>query len=137
MPIDRDIVPLVRRLWELGLHTKSSCQNYGESLLTSGPGMPAGSRRWGSFYLDRVWLKLRAIDGEHLVGLLSRDPYLRFPISQWAMPESWLCVKPVLPNPVSGQARSELEAVHLFFPREHLDRVLTALSHPLEELALQ
>jgi hypothetical protein len=129
VPIDRDIVPLVLRLWELGLHTKSSCQNYGESLAVSGPGMPPGAQRWASFHLDRVWLKLRPDDGERLVTLLARDPHLRFPMSQWDTPESWLCVKPVLPSPADGRPRPGSEAVHLFFPRDQLDRVLTVLSH--------
>ncbi|MFV2196177.1 hypothetical protein [Nocardiopsis sp. LOL_012] len=127
VPVDEDLVPLLERLWALGMRTKSSCQDYGALLAMSAPGLPAGDQRWVDFHADRCWVEMDAADAEELVGLLSRDGELRMAVSQWGTARSWLCVRPLLPalEKTSGHTAS---SAHLFFPREHLDRVLHVLS---------
>ncbi|QUX26886.1 MULTISPECIES: hypothetical protein [Nocardiopsis] len=128
VPIDRELVPLVLRLWSLGMNTRASCQNFGESLKGSGPGMPPGDPRWSAFYTDRVWLKLRPAPAEHLITLLGADRDICIAMNEWGRAESWLCVRPVVPDVYGGPARTR--DTHLFFPREHLDHVLEVLGRP-------
>lgn len=126
VPIDEDLVPFIARLWELGIRTRSSCQDYGAMLAASPPGLAAGDRRWVDFCAGRAWLELEAEDAERLVGLLSRDSELRLALSQWGLTESWWCVRPLLPELIGGRGRTAPSA-HLLFPREHLDRVMNVL----------
>lgn len=128
VPIDRELVPLVRRLWELGIDTRSSCQDYGESLTAPAPGRPPGDQRWIDFYSGRVWLKLATDHAELLMSLLSVDGDLRAAMSEWARPDSWLCVRPVVPNIITGRAYSA-QTTHVFFPRPHLAQVVDVLAH--------
>lgn len=115
------------RLWDLGIRTKASCQDFGESLHTSpAPGIPAGDQRWADFYRGRVWLKLPA-DGAHdLTTLLSADTELRSCMREWARPRSWICVRFLVPNAFGATATTSPDA-HIFFPREHLPRVMHTL----------
>ncbi|WP_152514125.1 hypothetical protein [Nocardiopsis valliformis] len=126
VPIDEDLVPLITRLWELGIRTRSSCQDYGAMLAASPPGLAAGDRRWIDFCADRAWLELETEDAERLVGLVSRDPELRLALSQWGLTESWWCVRPLLPELIGGRGKTAPSA-HLLFPREHLERVVNVL----------
>ena len=125
VPIDRDLVPLILRLWSLGLNTRASCQNFGESLEDSGPGIPPGDPRWSAFYADRVWLKLSPAPAEHLITLLGADKELSIAMNEWGRAASWLCMRPVVPDVYGGPARTR--DTHLFFPRKHLDHVVEVL----------
>lgn len=126
VPIDRDLVPLIRRLWERGIRTKASCQDYGESLTDSGPGMPSSDPRWADFHTGRVWLKMRPDHAERLITLLGANRELSFAMRQWGTADSWLCVRPVTPDLSGGPARTG--DVHVFFPQKHLDRVVEVFS---------
>lgn len=123
--MDRDLVPLILRLWDLGLSTKASCQDFGESLKNSGPGLPPGDPRWGDFYAGRVWLKLAPAPAEHLVTVLGADRELSIAMNEWGRADSWLCVRPVVPDVYGGPARTK--DTHLFFPRGHLDHMVDVL----------
>jgi hypothetical protein len=79
------------------------------------------------FFTGRVWVEMDADHAETVVGMLSRDGELRLAMSQWGMRESWWWVRPILPGLAGGRGRTS-DSAHLFFPREHLDRVLDVLS---------
>lgn len=129
VPIDCELVPLVSRLWGLGIDTRASCQDYGESLTAYAPGLPQGDQRWIDFYSGRVWLKLAIDHAERLVSLLSMDGDLQVAMSEWARPDSWLCVRPVVPSIITGRAYSA-QTTHVFFPQSHLAQVVEVLSQP-------
>lgn len=124
--LDEDLAHLIPCLWRLGLRTRSSCQDYGTLLAMSGPGLPVGDSRWVDFYSGRVWMEMDAKHAERFVGLLSRDGELRLALSQWGLADSWVCIRPVLPDLVDTRGRTA-DSAHLFFPRNHLDRVLDVL----------
>ncbi|RKS07201.1 hypothetical protein DFP74_2858 [Nocardiopsis sp. Huas11] len=126
VPIDGALVPFISRLWGMGMRTRSSCQDYGDLLAMSVPGLPAGDQRWIDFYKGRVWVELEAGHAEQLVGLLSRDRELHMALAQWGLPESWTCVRPILPDLTGGPARTAPSA-HLFFPRSDVKRVVGVL----------
>lgn len=117
---------LLRLLWELGVRTRSSCQDYGALLAMSAPGLPVGDPRWMDFYTGRVWVEMDAAHAEDLVGWLSRDGELRLAMSQWGMADSWMWTRPILPNLVGGRGRTA-DSAHVVFPRHHLQRVLNVL----------
>ncbi len=123
--IDSDLVPLVLRLWALGLRTKASCQDFGESLGGSEPGLPPSDQRWVAFSAGRVWLKMRPDHAERLIGILGTDRELRPALCEWGRDDSWICVRPVTPDLRGGPPRTG--DTHLFFPREHLRRVVEIL----------
>jgi hypothetical protein len=134
VPIDHDLATLLPRLWDLGIHTKSSCQDYGESLAACGPGTPSADPRWIDFYSGRIWLLLRADHAERLVSILSRDRELHLSLAQWTLPDSWLCLRPVVPSMDGGTPQWSPDA-HVFFPRKHLARVEAVLADSLASTA--
>jgi hypothetical protein len=119
-------VELLQHLWELGVRTRSSCQDYGALLAMTAPGLPVGDPRWVDFYTGRVWVEMDAAHAEDLAGRLSRDGELRLAISQWGTAESWMWTRPILPDLVGGRGRTA-DSAHLFFPREQLARVVHVL----------
>ncbi|SIO85301.1 hypothetical protein [Nocardiopsis sp. JB363] len=86
VPINEDLVPLIPRLWDFGIRTRSNCQDYRAMLAASSPGLAAGDRRCIDFYVDRMWLELEAEDAKELVGLLSRAPRSAWPCPSGASP---------------------------------------------------
>ncbi|WP_160050865.1 hypothetical protein [Nocardiopsis sp. FR4] len=117
---------LLRLLWESGVRTRSSCQDYGALLAMTAPGLPVGDQRWVDFYTGRVWVEMDAAHAEDLAGRLSRDGELRLAMSQWGMAESWVWTRPILPDLVGGRGRTA-DSAHVFFPRHHLQKVLNVL----------
>jgi hypothetical protein len=92
----------------------------------SAPGLPTGDQRWIDFYQGRAWVELEAEHAERLVGLLSRDKEVHIALAQWGLPESWMCVRPVLPDLAGGSARTA-PSTHLFFPQDQVERIADAL----------
>ncbi|MFL1381321.1 hypothetical protein [Nocardiopsis protaetiae] len=119
-------MPLVGLLWERGIGTRSCCQDYGDLLALHAPGLPVGDPGWVAFFTGRVWVEIDTDDTDSLMRVLVRDGELRLAMSQWGLPGSWMWVRPVLPDMVGEGARAA-GSTHLFFPREHLDRVVRVL----------
>jgi hypothetical protein len=126
-------VDLLRLLWGLGVRTRSSCQDYGDLLAMSAPGLPVGDPRWVEFFTGRVWVEMDADHAEAVVGMLSRDGELHLAMSQWGMPESWLWFRPLLPDLARDRGRTS-DSAHVFFPREHLPQVLKVLRREGSEI---
>ncbi|RCV56658.1 hypothetical protein [Marinitenerispora sediminis] len=119
--VDLALVRLISLLWNLGIRTRASCQDYGESLQAH-PGLLSGDPRWIDFHRGRVWLKLRAADAQRLITMVSTDRELRAGLRRWATADSWLAVRPVVPD-AFGVGADTSDDVHLFFPCAHLERV--------------
>ncbi|MFC4560311.1 hypothetical protein ACFO4E_00420 [Nocardiopsis mangrovi] len=125
--IDRDIVPLVRRLWGIGIRLRASCQNFGESLHeVPSLAVPPGDHRWSGFYQDRVWLKLSSEHACRLVALLASNDELRSYMREWGGADSWICSRFIVPNAFGGDAVTSDDA-HIFFPSTHLPVVICTL----------
>lgn len=73
-----------------------------------------------------MWVEIDADDTDSLMRVLVRDGELRLAVSQWGLPGSWMWVRPVLPDLV-GEGVRAVDSTHLFFPREHLGRVVRVL----------
>ncbi|MGI5206173.1 hypothetical protein ACQEU6_31955 [Spirillospora sp. CA-108201] len=129
--IDLDMVPLVRRLWALGLRTGGCCQDLGASI-RCGPGWATGPgrQRHADFYAGQVWLKMPAEDARAMLDMLARVlPQIKDRLSRWTRADAW----EVFVYLVADERRVVPSCwAQIHFPKAQLLEVTEALSvyHP-------
>ncbi len=126
--IDIEMVPLIRRLWDMGLTTKGCCQDFGDSILNNGhrSTSPGDSRqRFADFYKDQAWLKMPTDDAATLVAMLGRHQKFAERMRRWTHPEAWMNIVYIFPE--EGGA-SVANAAQLHFPRAQLSELVEALT---------
>ncbi|MEV0407226.1 hypothetical protein [Actinoallomurus sp. NPDC050550] len=127
--IDAEMVPLVQRLWELGLTTKGCCQDFGDSILNNGhrSTSPDDARqRFADFYSGQAWLKMPTNDAKLLISTLGSHPTFGPRMRRWTHPEAWMNILYVFPGDKSGADLAD--AAQLHFPREQLPELVEALT---------
>jgi hypothetical protein len=126
--IDAEMVPLIRRLWAMGLQTKGSCQDFGESILHNGhrSTSPDDARqRFADFYRGQAWLKMPTEDATRLISIISGHPTFAHRLRRWTHPEAWMTIVYIFP----GDDGADLaNAAQLHFPRVQLPELVTVLT---------
>jgi hypothetical protein len=130
--IDTELVPLIERLWRLGLETISCCQNGGEAmqpLVRLAPHLDAeAARRLGCAYVDfTVDSGLRFLTAIANSGPRN-DFYVR--MVHWAAPGAWhVAVRPedVATDDETQPSEFDLWLLQVAFPRTDLDEILRRL----------
>ena len=125
VPIDAEMVRLIRALWALELETAGSCQNLGESI---SPGVSrvnhGGRRRHAHFYTGQAWLKMPVGDACTFLSLLGKTTVFRQRINRWTMPEAWEAFVYITMDD-HGASPSTWAQVH--FPRTQINEVTERL----------
>jgi hypothetical protein len=126
--IDAEMVPLIRRLWTLGLQTKDCCQDFGESLMHNGhrSASPDDARqRFADFYRGQAWLKMPTDDAIRLISMISDHPAFGPRLRRWTNPEAWMNIIYIFPRDDGGADLAN--AAQLHFPRLQPPELVTAL----------
>jgi len=126
--IDVEMVPLVQRLWELGLATKGCCQDFGDSILNNGhrSTSPDDARqRFAGFYSGKAWLKMPTDDAKRLISALGSHPTFGPRMRRWTHPEAWMNILYIFPSANGGADLAD--AAQLHFPREQLPELAETL----------
>lgn len=132
--VDVEMVPLVRRLWAMGLETTGCCQDFGESILNNGhrSTSPNNARqRWVDFYRGYAWLKMPTKDAMSLVAALGRLPQFAERMRRWTHPEAWMNIVYMFPG--DEDVASVADAAQLHFPRVQLPELVQALNQTSKE----
>ncbi|HEY0539829.1 MAG TPA: hypothetical protein VGD53_15745 [Actinoallomurus sp.] len=127
--VDVEMVPLIRRLWVIGLETKGCCQDFGDSILKNGhrSTSPDDARqRWGDFYKDQAWLKMPTDSATHLIATIGNHPTFAHRLRRWTHPEAWMNILYIFPSDEGGAERASEAQLH--FPRVQLPELVDALS---------
>lgn len=127
--IDVEMVPLIRRLWAMGLETKGCCQDFGDSILNNGhrSTSPDDARqRFADFYSGQAWLKMPTGDATRLISTISNHPTFAHRLKLWTHPEAWMNIVYIFPGNEGGADLAN--AAQLHFPRVQLPELVTALS---------
>jgi hypothetical protein len=127
--IDAEMVPLIRRLWAVGMQTKGCCQDFGDSILNNGhrSTSPDDARqRFADFYSGQAWLKMPTTDAVRLISTISGHPRFADRLRRWTHPEAWMNVVYIFPDEEDGAALAN--AAQLHFPRVQLPELVTALT---------
>jgi hypothetical protein len=126
--IDVEMVPLMRRLWAMGLVTNGCCQDFGESIARNGHGSTTTDddrERLATFFKGRAWLKMPTGDAIRLIGMIKGDPRLGQLLGRWTHPEAWMNIVYILPNAQNGAALAATAQLH--FPVLHIPELIAAL----------
>ncbi|MDS1270728.1 hypothetical protein RIF23_10495 [Lipingzhangella sp. LS1_29] len=126
--IDAAMLPLVRRLWHMGLRTSGCCIDLGESILGNahlGEDPRHDRRRHGAFFAGQSWLRMPHDDAARLVALLGDDPDFGWRLRRWTHPEAWMVVGYLFPETEKGAAWADTVQVH--FPKIQMPDLLVAL----------
>ncbi|MCW2889709.1 MAG: hypothetical protein QOE54_1267 [Streptosporangiaceae bacterium] len=70
VPIDVELVPVIRALWALDLRTLMCCQDIGEAMASGGIRAMAEPGRWSAFLSRHAWLKMPVDAGQALLARL-------------------------------------------------------------------
>lgn len=127
--IDVEMVPLIRRLWGMGLETKGCCQDFGDSILKNGhrSTSPNDARqRWVDFYKDQAWIKMPTDSATRLIAALGSHPTFAERMRRWTHPDAWMNILYIFPSDEGGAELAN--ATQLHFPRVQLLELVDALS---------
>ena len=126
--IDAEMVPLIRRLWALGLQTKGCCQDFGESIMHNGHRSTSpddARRRFADFFRGQAWLKMPTDDATRLISMISDHPIFGPRLKRWTHADAWMNIIYIFP--ASDGAVEPANAAQLHFPRLQLPELVTAL----------
>jgi hypothetical protein len=126
--VDVEMVPLIRRLWAMGLETTGCCQDFGESILKNGHRSTSTNdarQRWVDFYSGYAWLKMPTDHAESLVATLGRLPKFAERMRRWTHPEAWMNIAYIFPG--DEDSADIADAAQLHFPRVQLPELVEAL----------
>jgi hypothetical protein len=127
--IDLEMVPLIHRLWAMGLETKGCCQDFGESIEHNGrrSTTPDDDRqRFADFYRGQAWLKMPVPDATRLISSISNHPLFEQRLRRWTHAEAWMSIAYIFPD---DQGVAELTtSAQLHFPRVQLPELVETLS---------
>jgi hypothetical protein len=122
------MVPLVQRLWAVGINTEGCCQDFGESIAANGHRSDTSAKdrkRHADFYRGYAWLKLPEADMLRLIAILGQDPMFGERVRRWTHPDAWQAITHVFPTD-TGDARCA-NAGQLTFPNNQLDALVQVL----------
>lgn len=126
--IDVEMVPLIRRLWDMGLTTKGCCQDFGDSILNNGhrSTSPDDARqRFADFYSGQAWLKMPTEDATRLISELGTHPTFGPRFRSWTHPDAWMNIVYIFPS--DGGGAELANAAQLHFPSVQLSELVDAL----------
>ncbi len=126
--VDEAMVPVVKQLWAVGIHTEGCCQDFGESIERNGhrsDTSAADRERHAAFYRGQAWLKLPEADAVRLIAILGESPQFAERMRRWTHPEAWQNIIHIFPTD-DGYAR-RAHAAQLTFPGEQLGTLLEVL----------
>src|SRR6266702_930829 len=90
--IDAEIADLIQRLWEMGLATSASCQDFGEAtagLRNTNPNPPEyGHEGFIEYYTGFAWLKMPTDDATRLLNALAATSFRERVSVRWRA-DSW------------------------------------------------
>ncbi len=128
--IDIEIVPLVRALWQLGLATTASCQDFGEGTAGQRSANPRPSWYGGdafiAYHTGWAWLKMPVPDALRLGNLLLGTDFHDHVARRWQR-GSWRMHIPVIFDEDHGISPADTAQIHL--PKDQVPDLTRTLAH--------
>ncbi|MCW2912865.1 MAG: hypothetical protein JWN52_933 [Actinomycetia bacterium] len=116
--VDVELVPVIRALQALDLHTLMCCQDVGEAM--AGGGMWPLPDRWHTFLSGYAWLKMPVDAAQALLAKLSETPEFESRLTAKA-PGGWQSQVWLGPTGLADYA-------NIYFPREQIPDLTAALT---------
>lgn len=126
--VDVEMVPLIRRLWDIGLRTNGCCQDFGESILSNGHQSTTTDddrARFVAFYRGQAWLKMPTGDAKWLISAICENPAFTERLTRWTHPEAWMNIVYIFPSDYSAALA---KTAQLHFPRVQIPELVEALA---------
>jgi hypothetical protein len=118
VPVDVELVPVIKALWALDLRTLMCCQDVGAAM--AGGGMRPLPERWHAFLSAYAWLKMPVDAAQALLARLSRTPEFESRLEAKA-PGGWQSQVWLGPTGPADYA-------NIYFPCEQIPDLTTALT---------
>ncbi|MGI8334036.1 hypothetical protein ACRYCC_29135 [Actinomadura scrupuli] len=120
VPVDVELVPVIRALWALDLRTLMCCQDIGEAMAGGGIRSMAEPARWSAFLAGHAWLKMPVDAGQALLARLDGTPEFSARLSA-KVAGGWYSAVWLSPAGLAGHA-------NLYFPRAQIPELAATLA---------
>jgi hypothetical protein len=129
VPIDVEMIPVIRQLWRLGFITTACCQDVGEATAAVRVARHSEPQGYGgngfiAFHSGYALLKMPRDDARRLVTVIAAAPAFRDRVGKRWRAGSWRMTVPIICD--DGSADLDVDAL-LHFPRTQLPELGRAL----------